>query len=51
MILQGRGDADTWVKTVKICYTVNGKEWESVDGGKVFNACNDRNSKIRVPFS
>ncbi len=30
LILQGRKDADCWVKSIKISYTRNGKEWKFI---------------------
>ena len=48
--MQGRGDLDQWVKEIQISYTSNGQEWNMVDEGKIFKACNDRNSKMRIMF-
>lgn len=42
IIIQGRGDMEQWVTNVKFAYTVNGKGWDGVDGGKVFQ-CDDTN--------
>lgn len=50
VIMQGRGDCDQWVKTVKISYTLNGKTWLNVDDGKIFEANTDRNQKVRINF-
>jgi hypothetical protein len=30
VIMQGRGDWDQWVKSIKIAYTLNGKLWDYV---------------------
>lgn len=49
--MQGRGDLDAWVKTVKISYTINGKLWEYVENGKDFQANGDRNTKIKIRFN
>ena len=48
--MQGRGDADWWVKTIKISYTLNGKTWLNVDDGKIFEANTDRSQKVRINF-
>ena len=50
IVTQGRGDYDQWVTTLKVFYTNNGKTWEQVDGGKIFNANTDRNSKVIIRF-
>jgi hypothetical protein len=51
VILQGRGDADQWVKNIKVSWTLNGKLWEKVDEDKVFEANSDRNQNVRIRFS
>ena len=51
VIMQGRGDGDQWVKSIKMAYTVNGKEWESLQNGHIFEANSDRNTKMRITFS
>ena len=48
--MQGRGDADEWVTTFKVGYTLNGVIWDNVEEGKVFTANNDRNSKVKISF-
>ena len=50
LILQGRGDADNWVKEIKVDYTLNGKIWQSVEE-KVFTANNDRHTKKEIKFT
>lgn len=50
IITQGRGDHDAWVKSLKIAYTLDGKIWDDVDQGKIFQASKDRNSKVRIKF-
>jgi hypothetical protein len=48
--MQGRGDYDQWVKSIKIAFTINGKEWKNVQGGQIFEANSDRHTKIRITF-
>jgi hypothetical protein len=36
IIMQGRGDYDQWVKTIKIARTVNVYEWENLQNGHIF---------------
>jgi hypothetical protein len=42
VILQGRGDADQWVKSVKIGWSINGSVWNLVDDGAMYDACFNR---------
>ena len=49
--MQGRGDqSQGWVKTVKIAYSINGRTWNYVDKGSIFNANSDRNTKASILF-
>lgn len=50
IITQGRGDADQWVTTFRVLYTNNGKIWEQVEGGKIYYANTDRNTKVFQRF-
>ena len=48
--MQGRGDGNDWVTSVKISYSLNGKDWKFVENGKVFKANSDRNTHKLIPF-
>ena len=50
IILQGRGDANDWVSSYKVMYTVNGREWKYVENGRVFPGVSDRYTKVKVTF-
>ena len=54
MIIQGRGDwKDIWVTGFKLSYTLDGKNWEDYENGKVFSGSTDRITKVRhnlTPF-
>lgn len=51
IIVQGRADyQDQWVTSLKVASTLNGKIWDDVDAGRVFQASKDRNSKVRIKF-
>ena len=43
VIMQGKGNHDQWVKTFQVSYSMNGKTWKKVEGGRTFNANNNRN--------
>ena len=51
VIIQGRHNSDTWVTSLKISYTINGKKWYPIeDDGKVYEGNTDRTSKVRIAF-
>ena len=50
VILQGRRESYQWVTQVKISSSLNGRDWTYVDGGKIFNANYDRNTKVKIEF-
>jgi hypothetical protein len=51
VVVQGRGDVlDQWVTSFKVAVTVNGKLWDNLAGGEVFQGSNDRNSKVLIKF-
>ena len=39
-----------WVTGVKIAFTVNGKFWDYVNDGQVFQGNSDRTTKVRTTF-
>ena len=50
VILQGRGDQEQWVTSLKIAFTINGRSWENIENGRVFEANKDNSSKVRISF-
>eukprot|EP01132_Coremiostelium_polycephalum_P002876 gene2876-3574_t len=48
--IQGRGDADQWVKSYKIRYTLDNVNWVELNNGQVFNGNYDRNSIVTHTF-
>ena len=38
------------MKEARFKFTVNGKVWEEVDGGKVFSANQDKDTEVRINF-
>ena len=50
VVLQGKGNWDFWVTSVKIYSSINEVHWEAVDGGEVYPANSDRNTKVRIGF-
>eukprot|EP01132_Coremiostelium_polycephalum_P007796 gene7796-9595_t len=48
--VQGRGDADQWVKTYKIRYTLDNVNWREYNGGQIINANSDRNTISTFTF-
>lgn len=51
IIMQGRGDADSWVTSIKVATSINGKVWENVEKGKIYQTNSDRNTRVRITFS
>jgi hypothetical protein len=50
LIMQGRGDSDQWVTSIKIKSSLNGIIWQDVDGGKTYPANYNRNEKVNITF-
>ena len=50
IILQGRGDHPWWVTSYKVMYTVDGRDWQYVEHGRVFPGSSGKSSKVRVNF-
>lgn len=50
MIIQGGGDQEVWVTSFRLFYSNNGKDFLSVEGGKIYNANWDKNTKVRIDF-
>ena len=48
--MQGRGDYEQWVKTLKVSYTMNGRVWKDVDNGSIFEANTNRHEKKKIDF-
>ncbi|KAF2070020.1 hypothetical protein CYY_008664 [Polysphondylium violaceum] len=42
--IQGRGDADQWVTSYKIRYSLDNVSWSEYRNGAAINACSDRNT-------
>ncbi|KAF2070019.1 hypothetical protein CYY_008663 [Polysphondylium violaceum] len=42
--IQGRGDADQWVTSYKIRYSLDNVSWSEYRNGAAINACTDRNT-------
>lgn len=49
IIVQGRKNADQWIKSFKISYSKDGNNWTKLD--KLFNANEDRDTKNRILFT
>ena len=49
--MQGRGDHDAWVGSIKVAYSLNGVSWDYVEDGKVFPANSDRYTKVHINFA
>ena len=50
LVVQGRGDYPSWVTSLAVCYTKNGKSWKNVDGGKVYQASKDQELAVTIDF-
>ena len=50
IVIQGRGDHPSWVTTLKIVSTKNGKAWKNVDEGKIYQANSDQNLPVAIEF-
>ena len=51
VVTQGRPNADQWVTSYKVSYTLDGQEWIYVDGGATFSGNSNRNTKVRNNFT
>ena len=51
VIIQGRGDYDSWVTSFKVSSTLTGKLWQNAEEGKVYQGNTDNNQKVRVKFA
>ena len=49
--MQGRGNDDQWVTSIKVAYSMDGVNETYVDEGRVFPACRDRVGKINISFN
>ena len=50
IVIQGRGDHPSWVTTLKIVSTKNGKSWKYVGDGKIYEANIDQNLQVVIDF-
>jgi hypothetical protein len=50
IVVQGRGDHASWVTSLKVAHTKNGKLWKNVDQGKVYQANNGQHPKVVILF-
>ncbi|EGC40022.1 hypothetical protein DICPUDRAFT_52224 [Dictyostelium purpureum] len=48
--IQGRGDADEWVSSFLIRYSLDNKRWYEYKNGQVFNGNIDRNGVVNIKF-
>lgn len=51
IIIQGRGDLNQWVKTIRITYTLDGQTWESYGNGQIIQANHDKDTKVDIHFN
>ena len=51
VVTQGRPTSDQWVTSYQVKYTLDGREWIYVDGGRNFSGSWDRNSWARQNFT
>eukprot|EP01132_Coremiostelium_polycephalum_P002327 gene2327-2873_t len=50
LALQGRGDADQWVTSFKVTYSLDNLNWFEYENGKVFQGVKDRNTVVPLFF-
>ena len=44
----GVGTNQMWATQIRVDSSINGIEWQKVDGGKIFEASRDKNTKNRI---
>lgn len=47
--IQGRGSSDQWVTSYRVAY-LNGSNWDSIDGGKVYPGNSDNSNIVTNMF-
>ena len=50
IVVQGRGDHPSWVTSLKISYTRNGKAWKNLCEGKIFQGNSDQDQQVTIDF-
>ena len=50
VVLQGCGNMNAWITSVKLSYSLNGMTYRPVNDGRSYSANSDRNTKLRIEF-
>ena len=50
IVMQGGNNGHSWIKTLKVSYSLNGVDWKYADNSKVYTSNTDPTTKVPIEF-